>query len=148
MGLLLKVGEDGFGGLAVGEGGGVDAGGGDLGVKRFALLVEFFQRAAGVGGLEQGALAVLDALVELVGVGVEPDNGADLREKFPVLPDGDDASAGGDDETDAADEALEDFCFECAEMVLAVLFENGGDGLPGLLRNEGVRIDEREPGKG
>ena len=101
--LLLQGGEDGFGGLAVGEGAGVDAEGGGFLVEGFSGAVEFLDGAAGGGGLEQGAFAVFDALVEMIRAGVEPDDGTDLREKFSVLLGGDDAAAGGDDEADASD---------------------------------------------
>ncbi len=146
--LLLQGGEDGFGGLAVGEGAGVDADGGGFAVKGFALAVEFLEGATGDGGLEEGAFAVFNALVEMVGGGVEPDDGADLREESAVLFDGDDAATGGDDEPDTSDEALQHFAFERAEMVFAVLLENGVDGLSGFLRDEGVGVDEGEAGEG
>lgn len=146
--MVLEAGENGFGGLAVGEVGGVDAEGGGLAVEGFALAVEFFDGAAGVGRLEQGAFAVADALVEVLGGGVEPDDGSDLREEAAVFLDGDDAAAGGNDEADAADEGLEDFGFEGAEMCFAVLPENFRDGLSGLLRDEGVGIDQGETGEG
>ena len=143
----MEAGEDGFGGLAVGEVAGVDADGGGFAVEGFALAVEFFDGAAGVGGLQEGAFAVFDALVELVGAGVEPDDGADLREELAVGLAGDESAAGGDDEADASDEGLQDSGFEGAEVFLAVLFENGGDGLSGFLRDEGVGIDEGEAGE-
>jgi hypothetical protein len=142
-----KGGEDGFGGLAVGEVGRVDADGGGFAVEGFAGAVEFFECAAGVGGLEQGAFAVFDALVKVIGAGVEPDDGADLGEELAVGGGGDESAAGGHDEADAADEALQGAGFEGAEVFLAVLFENGGDGLAGFLRDEGVGIDEGEAGE-
>jgi len=146
--LLAEQGEDRFGGLAVGQVGGVDAQGGGFPVEGFSLAVEFLDGAAGIGGLQQGALAVFDALVEMVGSGVEPDHGADLREELAVFFDGDNAAAGGDDQTDAADEALQDPGFQRPEVFLAVTSENGGDRLSGFLRNEGVGVDEGKAGEG
>ena len=148
LGLLLEVGQDGFGGLAVGEGGGVDADGGGFPVEGFALVVEFLQGPPGVGGLEERALAMFDPLVEMLGAGVEPDHGADLREKFAVLRGNDNTTAGGDDEADASDQALQDLGFEGAEMALAMPLENGGDGLTRFLGHEGVGIDQGEAGEG
>ena len=149
LGLLLLQGvEDGFGGLAVGEGAGVDADGGGFAVEGFALAVEFLDGAAGVRGLEERAFAVFDALVEMLGAGVEPHHGADLREEFAVCRGNYNAAAGGDDEADASDEALQDLGFEGAEMFLAVLLENGGDGLPRCLRHKGVGVDQSEAGEG
>jgi len=145
--LLLQGGEDGCGGLAVGEGSGVDADGGGFAVEGFALAVEFLDGAAGVVGLEERAFAVFDALVELFRAGVEPDHGADLREQFAVFFGNDDAAAGRHNEADAADEALQDFGFDRAEVIFAVLFEDRGDGLSGFLRDEGVGIDEGEAGE-
>ena len=148
LGLLLQRGQNSFGGLAVGEVARVDADGGGVAVKGFALAVEFFDGAPGVGRLEERTFAVFDALVEMLGAGVEPDDGADLREELPVFFDGDDAAAGGDDESDAADESLQDFGFQRAEMFLTVLLENGGNGLSGFLRDERVGVDEREAREG
>lgn len=148
LGLLLEVGEDGFGGLAVGEGGGVDADGSGPGVERFPLGVEFFQGAARVGGLQERAIAVFDPLVKMLGAGIEPDHGADLREEFTVLSRSDDPAASGHDQADASDKALQDFGFEGAEMFFAVLFENDGDGLSRFAGHKGVGIDEGEAGEG
>ena len=146
--LLAEQGEDGFGGLAMGKIGGVDAESGGFAVKGLSLAVEFLDGAAGIGGLQQGALAVFDALVEMVGTGVEPDHGADLREESAVFVDGDNAAAGGDDQTNAADEALQDPGFQRPEVFLTVTSENGGDRLSGFLRDEGVGVDEGESGEG
>ena len=148
LGLLLEVGEDGFGRLAVGEGGGVDADAGGFPVEGFALVVKFFQGPPGVGGLEERALAVFEPLVEMLGAGVEPHHGADLGEKFAVLGGNDNATAGGDDEADASDQALQGLGFEDAEMFLAMPLENGGDGLTRFLGHEGVGIDQGEAGEG
>ena len=148
LGLLLEVGEDGFGRLAMGEGGGVDADGSGPGVERFPLGVEFFQGAARVGGLQERAIAVFDPLVKMLGAGIEPDHGADLREEFAVLSRNDDPAASGHDQADASDEALQDFGFEGAEMFFAVLFENDGDGLSRFAGHKGVGIDEGEAGEG
>ena len=145
--LLLEMGEDGFGGLAVRQVGGVDAETGGLAVEGFAGAVKFVDGAAGVGGAEQGALAVFDALVKQLGGGIEPDNGADLREDFPVFRRRNDAASGGDDETDASNKALQDFGFEGAEVFLAMLLEDSRDSLPGLLRDECVGVDESESGE-
>ena len=144
---MLEVGEDGFGGLAVGQVAGVDAEVGGFAVERFAGAVKFVDGAAGVGGAEERAFAVFDALVEQFGAGIEPNDGTDLREDGPVLLYSDDAASGRDDETDASNEALQNFGFECAEMFLAVLLEDGRDGLPGLLRNKRVGVDECESGE-
>ena len=141
------MGEDGFGGLAVGQVGGVDAETGGLAVEGFTGAVKFVDGAARIGGAEQRAFAVFDALVKHFGAGIEPDDGADLREDFPVFRDRDDAASSGDDETDASDEALQDFGFEGAEMFLSVLLEDGRNGLPGLLRDERVGVDESESGE-
>jgi hypothetical protein len=146
--LLLQAGEDSFGGLAVGELAGVDAEGRRLAVERFAGAVEFLDGAAGVVGLEEGAFAVLHPLVEVLQTGVEPHNGSDLGKKLAIGLPGDDAAAGGDDEADASDQALQGGGFEGAEMFFAVFAENGGDGFAGLLRDERVGIDERESGEG
>ena len=62
--LLLQAGEDGFGGLAMGQVTGVDTDGGGLAVERFARAVEFLDGAAGGVGLKERALAVFDPLVE------------------------------------------------------------------------------------
>lgn len=148
LGLLLEVGEDGFGRLAVSEGGGVDAQGGGFPVEGFALVVEFFQGPPGVGGLEERALAVFDPLVEMLGAGVEPDHGTDMGEKFAVLGGNDNATAGGDDEADASDQALQGFGFEGAEMFLAMPLENGGDRLTRFLGHQGVGINQSEAGEG
>jgi len=145
--LLLEVGEDGFGGLAVGKVAGVDAEVGGLAVERFAGAVKFVHRAAGVGGAEERAFAVFDALVEQFGTGIEPNDGADLWQDGPVLLHSDDAASGRDDETDASDEALQNFGFEGSEMFLAVLLEDGRDGMTGLLRDECVGVDESESGE-
>ena len=148
LGLLLEVGEDGFGRLAMGEGGGVDADGSGPGVEGFSLGVEFFQGAARVGGLQERAIAVFDPLVKMLGVGIEPDHGADLREEFAVLSRGDDPAASGHNQADASDQALQDFGFEGAEMFFALLFENAGDGLSRFPGHEGVGIDEGKAGEG
>jgi hypothetical protein len=148
LGLLLLQGvEDGFGGLAVGQGAGIETDGGGLAIEGFALAVEFLDGAAGVGGLEERAFALFDPLVELFRAGVEPDHGADLREKFTVFLRDDNPAAGGDDQADAADQTLQDFGFERAEVVFAVLLEDRGDGLSGFLRNKGIGIDEGEAGE-
>ena len=148
LGLLLEVGEDGFRGLSVGEGGGVDADGGGPGVKRLPLGVEFFQGTAGIGGLQERAVAVFDPLVKLLGAGVEPNHGADLREKFTIFFGNDDAAAGGHDQADASDQALQHFGFKRTEMFFALLLENDGDGLSRLPGHKGVGIDEGEAGEG
>lgn len=148
LGLLLEVGEDGFSGLAMGEGGRVDADGSGPGVEGFPFGVEFFQGATRVGGLQERTVAVFDPLVKMIGAGIEPDHGADLREEFAVLSRSDDPAASGHDQADASDEALQDFGFEGAEMFFAVLFENTGDGLTRFAGHEGVGIDQSEAGEG
>ena len=121
--------------------------GGDFAVERFARAVKFLDSAAGVFGLEQRAFAVLHPLVKMVGARIEPNNGSDLRQNTPVFRDRDNAPASRDDESDASDQGFEDFCFDRAEMFLAVLPENRGDRLPCFLRNKGVGVDEGEAGE-
>ena len=99
--------KDGFGGLAVGEVGGVDADVGGVAVEGFALAVEFFEGAAWILGLQEGAFAASDALVEVFGAGVEPDNGADLAEDAPVFFGKNHTTACGHDEADAADQTTQ-----------------------------------------
>lgn len=93
----LQGGEDGFGGLTVGEVGGVDARGGGFAVEVFAGTVEIFQGAAGIVGLQQGAFAVFDALMQLVGAGVEPNNGTNLAQQGAVFLGHNHPATGGDD---------------------------------------------------
>jgi hypothetical protein len=148
LGLLLEVCEDGFGGLAVGEGVGVYAEGRGFPIEGFALVVELLQGPPGVGGLKERALAVFDPLVELLGAGVEPDHGADLRKKSAVFLGRNHPAAGGNDETDASDQALQDLGFEGAKIRLAMPLEYGGDRLTCFPGHEGVGIDQGEAGEG
>lgn len=139
--------EDGLGGLSVGEAGRVDAHAGSFAVEGFAGLVKVLQGAARVGGLEKGAFAVAHALMKVVGVGIKPDDRADLREEGAIFGGNDDAAARGDDQADASDEALQGGCFESAEVLLAVSAEDFGDGQGGLLGDKGVGIDKGETGE-
>lgn len=144
---FAEGGEDGVGGLSVGEVAGVDADAGSFAVEGFAFAVEFFQGGAGVVGLQEGAFAVFDALVQVIRGGVEPDDGSDLREEAAIFRGENHAAAGGDDEADAADEGLQHFALDPAEGGFALVAEEVGDGATGLADHEVVCIDEGKSGE-
>lgn len=131
----------------MGEVAGIYADGSRFPVEVLAGVVEILEGSARIVRLQEGAFAEAHALVEVVRAGIKPDDGADLREQAAILRRDDDAAAGGHDETDASDEAPQGRCFQLAEMLFAVLFENFGDGKPGFLGDEGVGVDEGESGE-
>lgn len=144
---FAEGGEDGFGGLAMGQVAGVNADAGGFAVEGFAFAVEFFQGGAGIFSLQQGAFAVFDALVEVFRVGVEPDNGSDLREEAAVFRGDDHTAAGGDDEADAADEGLQHVVLDAAEGGFPLVAEDVGNGATGLADHEVVGIDKGKSGE-
>lgn len=84
----------------------------------------------------------------MVGAGIEPDNGADLGEELAVFGGRNDPAAGGNDQTDAADQLLEDSTFKFTEVFFAVLPEKVGNRLSGFSHDKVVGIDEGEAGRG
>ena len=90
---------------------------------------------------------MLHPLVQVLRAGIKPDNGADLSKELAIFLNCDGAAAGGDDKSDAADQALNDFGFQRAKVFFAVLFENRGNGLSRFVRDKRVGIDQREAGE-
>lgn len=140
--------EHGFGCLTMGEFARVDTDGGGFAVERLSRAVEFLDRPPGIGGLQERSLAVLDPLVQMLGAGIQPDHRPDLRKQFAIFLAHDDASAGGDDQADAADESLQDTAFEGAKMLLTLGAENFRDASSRFLRHKRVGIDQGEAGQG
>lgn len=147
-GRTLQGSEDGFGSLSVGEMPRINPDAATLLIERFPCSVEFGEGLSGIVGLEERALAMFDPLVELVGVGIEPDDWSDLWKNAAVFFRADNPSTSGNHETNTPDESPENSCFDFPKIIFAVLAEDFWDRHLRLLYDEVVRIKKSEPSHG
>lgn len=90
---------------------------------------------------------MFDTLVEVFGVGVEPDHGSDLREEAAIFRRDDHTTAGGDNQADASDEGLEHLLFDASKGGFALIAEDVGNGATGFAHHKVVGIDEGKSGE-
>ena len=137
---------DAVGGFLRGELGGLDAEVGEGFVEGLSLVEEAGQFGFGVFfASEEGAVVVVGgAAGEEGGIGIEPDDVAEMAQQRKIARLSDDAAAGGDAGSALAEQGAQCGAFAKAKAGLCFGGEDGGDALTGGFDDELVGVDALE----
>lgn len=114
-------------------------------IKIASLREEIADRRLRIGRLEKGAAPVVtDALVDGFGRSLQPNDESCSRENLAILWLGHDASSRRDDLIGLFGTGLQDFRFQSAKGLLAILFKNLRDRFAGSLGDPRIRVHEAE----